>query len=75
MYSTSIAATGGLFEGRFRSSLIEADSYLLACQRDTELNMVRAARVGTPDEYAWSSYRANALSVADPIVTPPADVP
>jgi putative transposase len=34
--------TGTLFEGRFRSSVIEADSYLLACQGYSELNPVRA---------------------------------
>jgi putative transposase len=54
--------TGGLFEGRFRSSLIEAEVYLLACQRYIELNPVRASMVRAPGEYPWSSYRANALS-------------
>jgi putative transposase len=62
--------TGGLFEGRFRSSLIEADGYLLACQRYIELNPVRAAMVEAPGDYPWSSYRANALGIADPVVTP-----
>ena len=62
--------TGGLFEGRFRSSLIEADNYLLACYRYIELNPVRAGMVSSPEDYPWSSYRANALSVADPVVTP-----
>jgi putative transposase len=62
--------TGGLFEGRFRSSLIEADGYLLACQRYIELNPVRAAMVRAPGDYPWSSYRANALGVVDPVVTP-----
>jgi putative transposase len=50
--------------------LIEADRYLLACQRYIELNPVRASMVRTPGEYPWSSYRANALGGADPIVTP-----
>ena len=40
--------TGGLFEGRFRSSLIETDAYLLACQRYVELNPVRASMVRAP---------------------------
>ena len=62
--------SGGLFEGRFRSSLIEADGYLLACQRYIELNPVRAAMVAAPGDYPWSSYRANALGIADPVVTP-----
>ena len=42
--------TGGLFEGRFRSSLIEADGYLLACQRYIELNPVRASMVSAPGD-------------------------
>jgi len=62
--------TGGLFEGRFRSSLIEADAYLLACQRYIELNPVRASMVRAPGQYPWSSYRANALGGRDPVVTP-----
>jgi putative transposase len=58
-----------LFEGRFRSSLIEADACRLACQRYIELNPVRASMVRAPGEYPWSSYRANALGKADPLVT------
>jgi putative transposase len=62
--------TGGLFEGRFRSSLIEADTYLLACQRYIELNPVRASMVSVPGDYRWSSHRANALGRRDSVVTP-----
>jgi putative transposase len=62
--------TGGLFEGRFRSSLIEADGYLLACQRYIELNPVRTSMVSAPGDYPWSSYRANALGGSDPVVAP-----
>jgi putative transposase len=62
--------SGSLFEGRFRSSLIETDRYLLACQRYIELNPVRATMVNEPALYPWSSYRANALGAADPLVTP-----
>jgi len=50
--------------------LIEADTYLLACQRYIELNPIRAAMASRPDGYPWSSYRANALGVADQVVTP-----
>ena len=60
--------TGGLFEGRFRSSLIEADGYLLTCQRYIELNPVRAGMVEAPADYRWSSYRANALGDADAVI-------
>jgi putative transposase len=62
--------TGTLFEGRFRSSVIEADRYLLACQRYIELNPVRARMVQAPGDYPWSSYRCNALDAADPVVFP-----
>ena len=62
--------TGTLFEGRFRSSLIEAEAYLLACQRYIELNPVRAGMVQVPGDYRWSSYPANALGVTDKVITP-----
>jgi putative transposase len=62
--------TGPLFEGRFRSSLVEADEYLLACQRYIELNPVRAGMVEAPGDYPWSSYRANAHGAEDRVVTP-----
>jgi putative transposase len=62
--------TGTLFEGRFRSSLIEGERYLLACQRYIKLNPVRAGLVPDPGAYPWSSYRANALGAPDPLLTP-----
>jgi putative transposase len=43
--------TGALFEGRFRSSIVESERYLLACSRYIELNPVRAGLVGKPVEY------------------------
>jgi len=62
--------TGSLFEGRFRSTLMEATPYLLACQRYIEQNPVRASVVAAPGDYPWSSYAANALGRADPLITP-----
>lgn len=62
--------SGTLWEGRFRSCLTQAESYLLACQRYIELNPVRAGMVEHPAEYRWSSYRANAQNEADVLVTP-----
>lgn len=49
--------TGTLFEGRFKSSLIDSERYLLACMRYIELNPVRAGMVVDPNHYRWSSYR------------------
>lgn len=62
--------TGTLWEGRFRSSIIDSDRYLLACYRYIELNPVRANMVGLPEEYRWSSFRANALGKPDDIINP-----
>jgi putative transposase len=62
--------TGSLWEGRFRSSLTEDESYLLACQRYIELNPVRASIVQHPADYQWSSYRANAHGETNDLVTP-----
>jgi putative transposase len=42
------ARTGTLWEGRFRSCLVEDERYLLICQRYIELNPVRAGMVGDP---------------------------
>jgi putative transposase len=62
--------TGTLWEGRYRSCLVDTEGYLLTCHRYIELNPVRAGLVGHPAEYPWSSYRANALGEGDPVLSP-----
>lgn len=52
--------SGTLWEGRYKSSPIEADAYLLACCRYVELNPVRARMTQDPAAYKWSSYRKHA---------------
>lgn len=49
--------TGTLWEGRYKSSPIEYDKYLLVCCRYVELNPVRAGIVDVPENYKWSSYK------------------
>jgi len=61
--------TGTLWEGRHKGSLVDAENYLLTCYRYIELNPVAANMVGTPDEYRWSSYRANAWGESDCLVS------
>ncbi len=51
---------GSLWEGRFRSSLVQTERYVLGCHRYFEMNPVRANRVKHPTEYPWSSHAANA---------------
>ena len=62
--------TGTLWEGRYKSSLVDSDAYLLVCMRYIELNPVRARMVNHPGEYRWSSYAANAYGGTDPMLTP-----
>jgi len=61
--------SGTLWEGRFKASLIDAETYLLVCYRYIELNPVRAGMVASPSEYGWSSYKANALGHNDSLLT------
>jgi putative transposase len=46
------------------------EDYFLACQRYIELNPVRARMVERPEDYPWSSYRANAFGKDSPLVKP-----
>ncbi len=62
-FNDQYCRTGTLWEGRFKSSLVQSCTYLLRCYRYIELNPVRAGMVGEPSEYTWSSYRCNALGV------------
>jgi putative transposase len=55
-----LGRTGTLWEGRFRSCVVQSDSYVLACYRYIELNPVRAGMVSSADQYFWSSYVTNA---------------
>ncbi len=62
--------TGTLWEGRYKASLIDRDTYLLRCYRYIELNPVRARMCADPADYPWSSHAANALGHNDPLVHP-----
>ena len=62
--------TGTLWDSRYKSSLVQADTYLLRCQRYIELNPVRANMVNDPANYRWSSYRSNGLGQSNFLLTP-----
>jgi len=61
--------TGTLWDSRYKSSVIHADSYLLTCMRYIELNPVRAGMVDDPKHYRWTSYRHNGLGQSDSRIT------
>ena len=64
------ARSGTLWEGRYRSTLIETDRYLLACMAYIDLNPVRAGIVREAKDYLWSSHGHYAGLRADKMVTP-----
>jgi putative transposase len=49
---------GHLWEGRFRSTIVEQAGYFLRCMAYLDLNPVRARMVDTPLEYRWCGHRA-----------------
>ncbi len=65
--------SGGLWQGRYKSSLVQTERYLLSCMRYVELNPVRAGMVQAPGDYRWSSYQANALGGDNKRLTPHAE--
>lgn len=62
--------TGTLWEGRFKSCLVDSERYVLRCYRYIELNPVRAWMVAHAKEHAWSSYAHNALGFPDERLVP-----
>jgi hypothetical protein len=50
--------SGHVFQGRFKSFVVDKQSYLMALSSYIVLNPVRAKLVKRPEEWRWSSYRA-----------------
>ncbi len=69
-YNHEYRRSGTLWEGRYRSCLVQTERYLLECQRYIELNPVRAGLVNNPANYHWSSYGFNALGKTSKLCTP-----
>jgi putative transposase len=62
--------TGTLWEGRYKSTLIQTERYLLACMTYIDLNPVRAGLVGDPGDYPWSSHGHYVGRRHDRLITP-----
>jgi putative transposase len=69
-FNRSYRRSGTLWEGRFRSCLLQDETYLFSTMRYVELNPVRATMVDHPGEYRWSSYRVNAKGEASSLIRP-----
>jgi putative transposase len=62
--------TGTVWEGRYKSTVVQSERYLLTCMTYIDLNPVRAGIVNDPADYAWSTYRHYAGQQTQPLVTP-----
>lgn len=69
-FNDSQRRSGTLWEGRYRSTLIQTESYLLACMAYIDLNPVRAGLVAEARDYPWSSHAHYAGLRSDRLVTP-----
>jgi len=69
-FNFSYKRTGTLWEGRFKSCLVQEETYLIQLYRYIELNPVRAGMVEQPSDYVWSSYPINALGKVSELCTP-----
>jgi len=60
---------GTLWQGRYKTSVIDPDQYFMTCSRYLEFAPVRAGLVPTALDYAWSSYAHHAGVRPDPVIT------
>ena len=56
-YNSANQFKGHLFEGRYKSCLVQDDAYFLQTSRYIHLNPAKAGMVAHPEDYPWSSYR------------------
>ena len=59
---------GHVWQGRFKSPVIQDDEHLLTVLRYIEANPVRAELVKQAGDYRWSSFRAHGLGESDPLL-------
>lgn len=69
-FNQAYERTGTLWEGRYKSCLVDSENYFLEVSRYIELNPVRANICSSPEQYTWSSYQANALNKEIALITP-----
>lgn len=65
-FNTRTERIGPLYQGRYKSILIQADEYIHQLSRYIHLNPVRAGIVKDPANYRWSSYRYFASQATPP---------
>lgn len=69
-FNDSQQRSGSLWEGRYRSTVLQAEAGLVACMAYIDLNPVRAGLVAEARNYLWSSHGHYIGLRSDPLVTP-----
>lgn len=67
-FNQKYGRSGTLWQGRFRTAVIDAEHYLLACSRYIELHPVREQAAASPQEHRWSSHAHHTGLRHDPLV-------
>ncbi len=73
-YHKHYRSGGHVWQGRFKSPVIQNDDHLLTVLRYIEANPLRAKRSAGPSAYPWSSYRVHGLGEPDELVDRLSDV-
>lgn len=68
-FNRKYARTGTLWQGRYKTAVIDSEHYFLSCSRYIELNPVRAGMVARPGDYKWSSYHHHIGARHEPVIT------
>jgi putative transposase len=68
-FNQKYGRSGTLWQGRYKTSVIDGESYLMSNSRYIEFLPVRSGLAGQPEQYAWSSYAHHIGLRSDPVVT------
>ncbi|NVD71493.1 transposase [Duganella sp. BJB1802] len=67
-FNQKYGRSGTLWNGRYKTSLIDAEQYFMSCSRYIEFNPVRNGMVGRAEDYPWSSYPHHAGLRSDGLI-------
>ncbi len=68
-FNSKYERTGTIWEGRYKSCLVDSEQYLFTLYKYIEMNPVKANIVKSLDDYKWSSYAYNALGQEDRLIS------
>ncbi len=69
-YHRHYGSGGHVWQGRFKSPVVQSDEHLLAVLRYIEANPLRARIVKRAEDYRWSSYLCHGMGAADALLDP-----